>query len=154
MRIFICKVENGRIPKYVSESIRRLLEKKREGLIKISIEDYVSSRTNPQNRYYWKVIVGGIKDHMKASGVCTSAEGIHEYIKNVLCPDICEVETVERIFDFDYQFKKKTTAKLTTEQFSELCERVRAWAAENGLQLPLPNEQWEFIEQAQTAKAY
>lgn len=137
MQYFVAKVEGGKLPRFVSEAVRSLLEKKIEGLVKITIEDYKPGRSNSQNSYYWKVLVGGIKDHLSYIGEPASADAIHEYIKQRICPDLCEISD-----KIDGQkITRYSTKGLTTEQHSQLAERVRAWAAERGLQLQLPSEQ-------------
>lgn len=140
MKEVIAKVSQGKLPRYVSEHIRTILSDKGEGTIKITIEDYKAGRTNQQNRYYWKVLVGGIKAHMAASGAPVSADAIHFYIKTKLCRDLCEWGDDCEVFGVSFFHKTYTTTNLSTEYFEQMCERIRAWAAENGLQLPLPNE--------------
>lgn len=139
-REIIAKVEGGKLGKFVSETVRGWLESYGEGVIRITLEPYTPGRSNSQNRYYWKVLVGGIKSHMSDTGAPVSRDAIHHYIKYKLCPDLCEVEEEHDIFGEKYVMRENTTTKITTENFNLLCERVRAWAAENGLQLPLPNE--------------
>ena len=141
MKEVITKVEGGKLQGHVSEAIRSWLGKFGNGLIKITIEEYKPGRSNQQNRYYWKVLVGGIKQYMADAGSPVSAEAIHHYIKQELCPDLCEKQEEAVIFGKKYSYNNATTTNMSTEDFNQLCERVRGWAAEQGLQLPLPHEQ-------------
>ena len=144
MREFIAKVEGGKLPRFVSEAVRSLLEKKGEGIVKVTIEDYKPGRSNSQNSYYWKVLVGGLKKAQGELGNPVDAETMHEYIKRKICPDLCEYR--KDIFLEDGEIDTITaysTKHLTTEQHSQMAERVRMWAAKRGVQLLMPNEALE-----------
>ena len=141
MQQFIAKIEGGKLPRFVSEAVRSLFEKKGEGIIKITVEDYKPGRSNSQNAYYWAVLVGGIKGHLNSHGNSVTADHVHEFIKRKICPHLCEYRQ-EIILDGGEieTITAYSTKHLTTEQHSQMAEEVRAWAAGQGLQLLMPNE--------------
>lgn len=142
MRVFIAQLEKGALPRFVSVAVRNLFAELYEGKVKITVERYTPSRSNNQNSYYWKVLVNGVKKHLNRMGNELSEKDVHEYIKRRVCPDLCEYTKEVILPDGEIdEVTAYSTKHLTTDQFSQLGERVRQWAAANGLQLQLPHEQ-------------
>lgn len=88
------------------------------------------TRSNGQNRYYWGVVLS-----MVASETGHTSEECHEYFKQIMLPrqhmTIGEVE----------QEVPKSSTELTTIEFEQYLERVRAFAAQElRMTIPLPNE--------------
>jgi hypothetical protein len=82
-------------------------------------------RTKQQNKYYWVAVVG-----IPAKDIGYSNEEMHEAYKIMFlrmhkegCP-----ETV------------RSTTDLNTKEFTEYVEKCRMWAAENGYEIPDPEE--------------
>jgi len=81
------------------------------------IKEHKETRSQRQNKYYWKVVVGPLWNHIGEQ----SKRSTHEYIK--------------------LEFKVETTTDLKTNEFEDLMERIRIWAAEfHGFYIPEPNE--------------
>ena len=85
-----------------------------------------TSRSLRQNRFYWGAVIGAI-----AESTGNSPEDLHLVLKEMFLPrkfitlGSKEVEV------------KKSTADLTTEEFTLYLEAVRAWAAtELGITMP------------------
>lgn len=148
MREFIAQLESGKLPRFVSEAVGDSLKKLESGLVKITVERYVPRRSNQQNKYAWKVLVGRLTDYLNDMGNEVTKELVHEYIKRNVVPDLCKYE--KEIILADGVIETVTgysTKHLTTAQHSQMAERVRAWAAGQGIQLPLPNERdYETME--------
>ena len=93
-------------------------------------------RGNKQNRYYWGVVVKLVTQMFRKHGNYVDENDVHEFLKlrvgklaqNVVMP------TGEVIKSLG------SSAKLSTVEFSDYCERIRAWAAQYGCNIPLPDE--------------
>lgn len=88
-------------------------------------------RSNPQNKYFWGVIVKIICDETG-----NDAQDVHD----VLCGDCFGWQ------EYEVMGKKKVrpvrgTSQLPVGEFEAFCEWCRAYSARNmGLVIPLPNE--------------
>ena len=85
-----------------------------------------SQRSDPQNRYYWSVLVAMIADYC---GYTT--DEAHEALKWQFLRRPADVvgapDTV------------RSTTSLSTAEFADYCERIRTWAAvDMGLAIPDP----------------
>ena len=108
--------------------------------IDIAIQKAKKTRSNPQNRYYWGVIIPLIRKGLKdVTGEVWTAEATHDILKHKFLVDdvpLADGLFVERI---------KSTTELDTFDFCEFSERCRAFAAEYlGVSIPEPNEQMNF----------
>lgn len=84
-------------------------------------------RSLSQNALYWKLV------GVLASETGHTPDEIHEVIKQrFLTPRVVEVN--------GQAFEVRSTAKLTTSEFSDLTSRVYAMGAEMGIYLPAPEE--------------
>lgn len=108
--------------------------------VTVTIELFRRQRTSPQNRYYWRVLVGGIRDQMVSDGWELSKDEVHELMKGkYLVQEKFNTQTGEVLQTIG------STAALSTVEFSQYNENVRRWAAETiGLTLPEPNEGFEI----------
>lgn len=131
----ICHIESGRIKN--REAIRKLFAELKDGtyLIKIATR---RRRSLPQNAYYWGVVVDMVKDGLIDAGFRdVDAEDAHELLKSKFLKKQVFSEQTGEVMDF-----YRSTAELTTFEFSEYIEKVAQWAAEYlGIAIPLPNEQ-------------
>lgn len=85
------------------------------------------NRTNPQNRYYWGQVVG-----IPASEIGYTPEELHEAYKWMFLKKSSDDHTKPPTV--------RSTASLTTAEFSEYIEKCRQWCAENGYVVPDPSE--------------
>lgn len=98
---------------------------KEEARIELILRKQAKKRTDPQNRYYWGVVVPMLSEHFGYT-----KEEMHEALK--------------------WQFLKKpeanpptvgSTRKLSTEEFNNYIESIQVWAAsEYSIVIPDPNE--------------
>jgi beta-glucosidase/6-phospho-beta-glucosidase/beta-galactosidase len=92
---------------------------------KIDIQSIRHSRSIPQNKYYWKIIVNMLGDELGYS-----PEEMHDALRiKFLTIHSESLPTVQ------------STTKLTTKEFEEYTSKIREWASlELGVCIPLPNE--------------
>ena len=94
--------------------------------LEIVVRPYKPKRSNPQNRYYHGVIIPILADHFGYTH-----DEMHEAIKGEFL----------RKKDDDKPLTVGSTAKLNTEQFNQLTEKIKMWAAmEYGVFIPDPHE--------------
>ena len=93
--------------------------------VEIIVRKIRKDRSNPQNRYYWGVVINLLCE-------CTgySDAEMHDALKMLfLRVDDRKIPTL------------RSTADLTTVEFEEYLDKVRMWAAEElSCIIPLPNE--------------
>lgn len=108
--------------------LARLAKRKRRG-VTVVLSPERRQRTNQQNRWYWGVVVPALSEW---SGY--ERDEMHELLGRMFL-------AIERALPNGAVIaSRRSTADLSTEEFSEYCERVRRFAAENGLYIPGPNE--------------
>ena len=118
---------NGKLEfENISAFARKLAELKGER-VQILVERRKKHRSIAENNYYWGVVIPLLCDHFGYF-----EEEMHDVIK----------------LKFLYEFDKRTglarirsTANLTTVEFEDLMTKIRTWASEEGVFIPLPNEE-------------
>ena len=92
-------------------------------------------RSDPQNRYYWGVVVEMIRAGMKEMGDIVTADQVHEFLKwRFLRVSKIDEGTGEVLYEY-----AGSTAKLKTVEFGEYIEKCCQFAAEMlGVSIPLP----------------
>lgn len=137
-------------------AVRRIFSKVRDGLLseeaqiafaaeiahhenkEICIEIYRKRKTRSlsQNAYYWKVVIPAIKEMMEEFGNDLDDEETHSFLKEhvgKLTGSV--VDSVGRRVAIT-----KSSATLSTAEFENYLLRVTAWAAQEGVVIPAPNE--------------
>lgn len=110
--------------------------------IVLQCEEFKERRSNPQNRFYFGIVVDLVRRGLKDLGwepkTC-SAEAVHEMLKR-------EFLTVdEHVRDGVFLKRTRSTTELDTAEFSQYLEHCKQFAAENlGVVIPDPNEQLEL----------
>ena len=90
---------------------------------------YRKQRSNPQNAYYWGVVLPMIADELGYD-----IDEIHDLMKLKFNKQVRQGTRGEMALP-------GSTTKLTTTEFEEYLERIRVWAiTEFGIKIPLPNE--------------
>jgi hypothetical protein len=92
-------------------------------------------RSDPQNRYYWGVVVEMIRAGMKEMGDTVTPDQVHEFLKwRFLKEQRIDETTGEVLYEY-----AGSTAKLKTAEFGEYIEKCCQFAAEMlGVSIPLP----------------
>jgi len=95
-----------------------------------------NKRSNPQNAYYWSVVVSLMKKGFEDLGHDTTLEETHEFLKakfnfkEIVNQGTGEVNQIPL-----------STTRLTKSEFSEYIEKIQRFAAEFlNIQIPNPNE--------------
>ena len=95
--------------------------------VQVLIEPKKKRRSTNQNDYYWGVVIAILSDFTGYS-----PEEMHEALKNKFL-GFYDKKTGLRVVS--------SSAELTTADFENYLSQIRAWAGENGIFIPLPNEQ-------------
>ncbi len=105
-------------------------------IVTVEIKEAKRIRSLSQNSYYWGIVISSVTGMFNEHGTQASPEDVHNYLrenvgklfKRINLPD-GEIKTIGR-----------STTELTTSEFELYLEQIRAWAANYGLIIPLPNE--------------
>lgn len=130
---FTARQEAGNLIIADSYRFRKYVETLGDGELEIVVRGAKSDRSNPQNRYYWGVVISLIADH---TGV--DQMDLHEILKNKFLREVVcfQTKTGKQL-----EIVGRSTTELKTNEFEEYLAQVRAWAgAELGIAIPLPNE--------------
>lgn len=93
--------------------------------IELTVQKKKSYRSNPQNRYYWGIIVELVMQGMNDTGNEMNKQETHEFIKaNFNYKEIVNEDTGEV-----FRATLSTTA-LTKSEFSEMVEKIKRFSAE------------------------
>ena len=99
------------------------------GEYQIEIKPYKKGRSSQSNKYYWGVVLKVFGDFMGEE-----PEDLHELFK------LRFLGTVERnVMGSTLQVAKSTTS-LTTKEFNDYIDKIRATAIEMGCHIPDPSE--------------
>ena len=117
-------IEDGRVCLDNPADFHLSLKKMEGKRIQVSVRRYKTSRTDPQNKYYWGVVV-----EMLGNELGYMPEEMHEALKWKFLRKGGKLETV------------KSTTSLNTIEFEIFLEKVRIWAITDfQIKIPLPNE--------------
>jgi len=95
-------------------------------------------RSNPQNAFYWGVIVPIVKNGLLEIGYKLTNERTHDFLKERFLKEDLVNETTGEIMGT----VSKSTSSLTTSQFMDYMAEIQQFSAEYlGVQIPEPNEQ-------------
>jgi len=102
----------------------------------VSFKRKNSQRSNPQNRYYWGVVIKEISIRLREVGYpWLEDDEVHEMMKLKFNFERMINEETGEALEIP-----RTTVDLSKTEFSEYIDRVRMWAAEFlGIDIPDPN---------------
>lgn len=134
---FLCPVVDGRLPereaKRIGEAIRKLDGKR----IVVSLQEVKKTRSSQANRYYWGVCVKLITDAFRDAGNMVNSDDVHDFLKS----EVGKLSQVLVTVEGEVFRGPGSTTKLTTTEFSNYIEAVKAWAADRlDLKIPSPDE--------------
>lgn len=135
-RFFDTLDERGRLSPHRSEAIRSHLQSMAGKKVVIEIKEG-NRRSTRQNAFMFGVIIPIIKQFFEESGYSVTPEDVHAFLKEhvggmvkvIVLPDGTRKSFVE------------SSAKLTTVKWEEYVEKIRAWAAQWGVDIPEPTPQ-------------
>ncbi len=134
-RTLTFRVENG-LPKWVLAEIEELCQGMEGKRIALTLREQKVRRSGNQNRYYWGIVIPKVLEMFTEAGNNLDPETVHGFLKEHIGGLVTVI--------LDPAGKRKSvvgsTTALSTAEFELYLEKVRAWAAEFGTQIPLPNE--------------
>lgn len=133
---FLSKVENGHISDACRKTIAQTIKSLNGKLIKITIEEKKKNRSLSQNNYYWGVVIPAIKIMFDEYGNNISNEQVHEFLKL----EVGNLRDTITLPNGDVTVITGSSAGLKTLEFESYLTKIRAWAAEWDVFIPLPNE--------------
>lgn len=126
--------KNGAIIFQDSETVRQYVRTLQEE-IAVVISNYriPAKRSNPQNRYYFGVVLPVISDYTGYS-----IEEIHDLLKQKFLLE----DYILHLKEGQEEIRiPKSTTKLTTVEFEAYLSEIREWASKDlSVYVPLPNE--------------
>ncbi len=129
-------VKNGKLPRLTTEGIVAALRKLEGCTAEVTVKKWVKRRSGNQNRYYWSVVVRMVTEMFREAGNYVDDEEVHEFLK------LRVGKLSQNVVDPHGEVYKTlgSTTKLSTTEFEAYMMKIKAWAAEFGLQIPEPNE--------------
>jgi hypothetical protein len=129
-------IAEGKLPNAIANRLAAELNHLDGKRVVITVKEQKRRRSMNQNSYYWGVVVAAVTEMFRDAGNYVDADNLHDFLKlrvgelgpNIVTPDGKMTKSLG------------STAKLSTMKFEWYLERIRAWAAEFGLVIPLPNE--------------
>lgn len=124
-----CQIRPMDITAYIAH-LKELEGKK----VSVVIKKYSPTRTSPENRYYWGVVVEMLADEF---GI-TTKDDMHEILKNLFLKVRIILTTGKTIQSVEYV---RSTSGLSIAEFEDYLSKIRMWASiEHQFYIPLPNE--------------
>ncbi len=135
-REFLGRVTNGKLPGRIFDDLAEVARRFDGKTLVVSIREQKRRRSTNQNAYYWGVVVLRVTAMFREAGNYVDDNDVHEFLK-------ANVGKLKQNFvtpDGEVLSGPASTAKLTTTEFEVYLEKVRAWAAQWGCEIPLPHE--------------
>lgn len=137
------QIPEGVIPNHVMDDVRDILAQFQGKTIELTFEIKRKKRSNPQNAFWWGVVIPMVKNGIEEHGTKLTAEQTHDLLKQKFLAYQIPIDqdgNTETIF--------KNTSGLDTFEFNQLIEQTQRWSAEwLGIIIPDPNEQLTFEQQ-------
>ncbi len=136
---FQAPVTAGKLPVAVSMAIREALPGFEGKVVEITLERYVRVRSGSQNRFYWRYVLPRVVEVLEAFGNDADADMAHDVCKHLFLPSGGRVYLTGK--DGKPMHHMLTSTKLNTLEWENYIEKIRAWCAGEGVQVPFPQEQ-------------
>ena len=127
------KVNNGKFTPDNVDNFKEVFLHFNNKEVELSVGEAKKTRTMPQNKYYWGVIVRTIANYLGYSD-----DEMHQIFKMMF---LKEYEQINKDDKTTVLPLVKSTTQLPTKEFEDYLEKIRRWSAsELGLYVPEPNE--------------
>lgn len=105
--------------------------------VMITIAKKKRKRSNPQNKFYWGVVIPMVKQGLRDAGYpIMGNDKVHDYLKLEFLRDIVASEETG-----DMITVIKSTTELSTSEFMDFIAQLQQWASEFlNIYIPDPNE--------------
>jgi hypothetical protein len=128
-------IEAGKLTIDNRKRMAQELSNLKDGPVEIEIKRK-SRRSNPQNRYYWGVVIAEIRLSLLELGNRFEPETVHEFLKGKFNP--VSVVDIDGVVIAELP---GSTTKMNKEQFGEYIDMIIEWAAEFlQIAIPLPTD--------------
>jgi len=122
----------GKIPVKAKERFVEIFKHLSGKRIGVKIERLKKKRSLMQNAYYWAVVIPVFAEYMGYSK--SEYEIVHGILKEMF------LRTIETKNNIEYA-RVKSTSELSTMEFMEFIQDLQRFGAEQGLNIPDPNEE-------------
>ena len=127
-------IKAGRLVMRNRKAVHAALKRMRDGEVTVTIERARAARSLQQSRWYWGVIVDLLSEHTGFT-----PDEMHEVLKAKFLPKKLSVADQNGEIQGEFVIGGSTT-KLGKNDFSDYCEAIRRWAAEElGVVIPDPD---------------
>lgn len=133
---FTAPIQNGWIPGHMDKLLRGAVAKAEGKKVTITVKPYRKSRSNPQNAFYWGVVVPLIRRMFEDAGNTMNDEDVHCFLR----AHVGGLTNIVHTPDGLARNVLKSSTALTTIEWEMWMEKIRAWAAPFDVVIPLPNE--------------
>ena len=130
-------ITNGKLPDAVSKQIAGVLRSLEGKRVTIEIKVQKRRRSLNQNAFYHGCIIPPILAMMREMGNNLDPDDVHSFLKQ----EVGKLNQVVVLPDGEVKTVTGSSAKLTTMEFEVYLTKIRAWASEWGIMLPMPNEE-------------
>ncbi len=125
----IGNVKNGKFVPNSKEYFKKAFESYEGKTIELSLKVWHKKRTNPQNSYYWGVVIELIKNYINHLGNNFDSDTIHELLRSLFLKTTKEIVNKESGEVTIIEYIQSTT-KLSTIEFETYLESCKRYAAE------------------------
>lgn len=130
--------QQGKPPTTVLHRLLEAISQAGDTKLVLTLKVQKKRRSLSQNAYLWAVVYPAIADVFRRHGNAVDVDDVHEYCK----ANVAKLKQVFVTPDGEVLTGPGSTAKLTTKEFTDYIEAVRAWAASTlGIGIPAPNDQ-------------
>lgn len=131
-------IKNGKLH---ADSFKAALRDLNGRALVLTVAEFRNTRSNPQNRYYWGVVVYMIRQALVESGWEITHEATHETLKFRFLKEDRPVGK-----DGEFITTVRSTTDLDTQEFSDYVEKCIQFAAEYlNVVIPPPLEQTKLL---------
>jgi hypothetical protein len=128
--------QDGKPPASVLHRLLDAISRAGDKRLVLTLKEQKKRRSLLQNAMYWGYIVPPITAMFRENGNMVDDEDVHDFLK-------MRVGKLAQIFvtpDGEVLKGLGSTAKLSTTEFSNYIECVKAWGAQYGVQFPPPDK--------------
>jgi hypothetical protein len=133
----IAVIKDHKFPQHIVDKVREILQTQEGKKVTITLESEKKHRSHPQNSYYWGVVLPLMYSAFRDDwGNDVTKEDVHQYLKEHVG------KLTKEIVDANGESRTvlRSSSSLSTMEFEEWMERIRAFAAPFNIQVPLPGE--------------
>jgi hypothetical protein len=129
-------ITNGQLSPEAQIAFAGALKQHEGQRVTVEVKKQVKRRSGNQNAFYYGVVLPRIVALFREYGDGICLEEVHRFLKGTVGGYKRPITTPygETIWHVD------TSTKLTTAEWENWMDLIRAWAAARGVQIPFPNE--------------